>query len=745
MFSLVKQGRLEDLDDLLRTTSVDINGRGSGATRDSALHLGIAHKSPARALLLLHRGVLVNATNDEGVTPLHQACTVARASVFVPLLLRFGANPGLCTRGGLTAIMIAVKHGQTEALVALLQSASLETIVVVNAMGDSVFHILGRITGSLPAAKQLLALPISKEDLNRPNRVGETPLVIAVHNGHWDLVSLLVLDVRIDINVADRGTPALSLLIQSLQQNDDVTTLETFLSRKADLHINAGDVKGYTPLHYAYKMGNDAVIAMLVSTGADGTLRAPDGLLPADLREDKKTLGGRITALFSSTRRGPSRTSAIAAAATTMATTALEPHDADVEDGLQQPQQHVPRVAFIEPEEKDEEVVMAEAPPITPPKPQTKALENALQGSPLQKLKRSLASVARTSQGESPPAKEHPDGADEDGNDDEDTLQHGATSSAELLSDLTRLAEVTARCRAYVPVSKDELPPAVRTWREDVAQIRLKQQQTLHREHSLELDEIQKKLDLESMAVEEYVVRPDYTPDLLDRMVERRDQLRQQTAAVLHQAIVSGRSLLALQIEEEERTFAAGADRREDDANVDAIDAILERCMEKVDKLHKAREKTDALAVDLLRQLAREQQDFESWRTISETLTTTNRLVDMRRSLAGEFGYCFFCCVFHNTHIHRREKGKGSAGTMDCAERPAADEACFTHFQSRVCAKGGGIAHQRNENASKAPVRTRRSAPLSRPSSKGGSSGGTARASRGRGASARGQGKVSRA
>jgi hypothetical protein len=66
-----------------------------------------------------------------------------------------------------------------------------------------------------------------------------------------------------------------------------------------------------------------------------------------------------------------------------------------------------------------------------------------------------------------------------------------------------------------------------------------------------------------------------------------------------------------------------------------AIDDILQRSIQRVDRLQTTRGRTDAGVMELLKQLQQERADFEAWRDVAERLTVANRIVDMRKCLAG--------------------------------------------------------------------------------------------------------------
>ncbi|KAH9232422.1 hypothetical protein K456DRAFT_1838741, partial [Colletotrichum gloeosporioides 23] len=67
---------------------------------------------------MLQNGAAVNATSQEGITPLFIAVSQGKLD-FVKLLLQHGADPNLASKGGCRPLLIAARNGNepiTEAL-----------------------------------------------------------------------------------------------------------------------------------------------------------------------------------------------------------------------------------------------------------------------------------------------------------------------------------------------------------------------------------------------------------------------------------------------------------------------------------------------------------------------------------------------------------------------------------------------------------------------------------------------------
>ncbi|KAK1856640.1 ankyrin repeat-containing protein [Colletotrichum chrysophilum] len=72
---------------------------------------------------MLQNGAAVNATSQEGITPLFIAVSQGRLD-FVKLLLQHGADPNLASKGGCRPLMIAARNGNEPITEALLTSGA---------------------------------------------------------------------------------------------------------------------------------------------------------------------------------------------------------------------------------------------------------------------------------------------------------------------------------------------------------------------------------------------------------------------------------------------------------------------------------------------------------------------------------------------------------------------------------------------------------------------------------------------
>jgi len=100
------------------------------------LHLAVAARRSKAAELLLGRKAAVDPFSNDG-TPLHLA--VLNAPDLIPLLLLYKANPLMPDLNGMTALLLAVKTGNSDAVPLLLKSGT--PVRQISRDGRSVLHI----------------------------------------------------------------------------------------------------------------------------------------------------------------------------------------------------------------------------------------------------------------------------------------------------------------------------------------------------------------------------------------------------------------------------------------------------------------------------------------------------------------------------------------------------------------------------------------------------------------------------
>ena len=123
-------------------------------------------------------------------------------------------------------------------------------------------------------------------DVNQATNDGRTPLYIASHKGHAEVVSMLLAKQGIDVNQA-RGTGATPLWIASYKGHAEVVSM---LLRKQGIEVNQATNNGLTPLLIATQNGHAKVVKKLLANQRVDVNRADDlGCTPLRVAIDKET------------------------------------------------------------------------------------------------------------------------------------------------------------------------------------------------------------------------------------------------------------------------------------------------------------------------------------------------------------------------------------------------------------------------------------------------------------------------
>ncbi|KAG8328790.1 hypothetical protein J6590_101651, partial [Homalodisca vitripennis] len=297
------------------------SGAGPNLTTDdkqTPVHVAASNGNLATLLLLLEDGGDPMFQSKKGETPLHLACANCHAdevrhllsfvkshhgpemsSQFVNSVNEDGAT-ALHYAGQITKTEIALRDNPTEdkEVVRLLLEAQADVNIQTHKMMESVFHYIA-VTGNNDTLLEMLAhmnATEAQKALNRQNAVGWTPLLIACHQGHMEMVTTLLANhARVDV-FDNEGRSALHLAADQgyLQVCDALLTNKAFINSKSRvgktaLHLAA--TKGFanlckfliqdhnatidvltlrkqTPLHLAAAAGQLEVCRLLLELGA---------------------------------------------------------------------------------------------------------------------------------------------------------------------------------------------------------------------------------------------------------------------------------------------------------------------------------------------------------------------------------------------------------------------------------------------------------------------------------------------
>ena len=228
--------------------------------------------------MLIDANADVNLADDEGVAPLHMAAEEGSLEV-ARILIKHSADVNQHERkGDATPLFAAAKEGNTKCVALLLGSRDID----VNKTDDSgttplsiaAHHMHTEVVDALLAAPGVDA-----------TRCGETPLWWAAWRGDLEAVAVLLADPSVDTNQADShgGTP---LFMAASQGHAKV--VETLIGAPGiDVNKYRGDDKT-TPLSIgAYKGYSEVVAALLSARGINVNLADDDGYPPISLAASK--------------------------------------------------------------------------------------------------------------------------------------------------------------------------------------------------------------------------------------------------------------------------------------------------------------------------------------------------------------------------------------------------------------------------------------------------------------------------
>jgi uncharacterized protein len=342
-----RKGDAQAVRALLQQKSSDVNG--TAADGMTALHWAVQHDDVAMVESLIRAGANVQSVNRYGIRPLALAAVNGNAGT-LKLLLDAGADPNSGLSQDETAVMAAARTGKVEPLklllahganlnardargqtalmwaaaknngaaVRLLVEAGADINVRTNSPNKggryaemSVFNspaptgftalLFAVRAGSIEGTRALLD---AGADINDKLSDGESTLVVATANAHWELADFL-LDRGADPNAAGAGWNALHQTIHSRRPNlgytpgpvptgslDSINLVKKMIARGVDLDArmmkngmkdgqrNRVNRLGATAFFLAAKNVDIEVMKVLADAGADARMPSADGTTP---------------------------------------------------------------------------------------------------------------------------------------------------------------------------------------------------------------------------------------------------------------------------------------------------------------------------------------------------------------------------------------------------------------------------------------------------------------------------------
>lgn len=271
--------------ELLLANGADIKARDKMGL--GALHLAAEKGFLTVAELLIARGAEVNAVDNDGDTPLHSAARSGQPEM-ESLLIKHGAEVNMRDDRGRTPLSLAAEKKHLEAVKILLAAKADPNIVDQN--GRTPLSYAGV---NLELLRVLLAAKADPNlDTTKPSLIqaadGDNPAALALLvaqgaspevRGDGDSLTALRFALGTKSAVIGSDNSLTPLLITVLWSNTN--GIAALLAAAAD--VNVQDRFGNSALHYVVRMGNPAVLQMLLEKGANPNVRNGQGLTPLDL------------------------------------------------------------------------------------------------------------------------------------------------------------------------------------------------------------------------------------------------------------------------------------------------------------------------------------------------------------------------------------------------------------------------------------------------------------------------------
>ncbi len=343
LFQAVKKG---DINEVRRLISEEANVNAEDDDEKTPLHFAAENGHEEVVKALLNKGANVNATDNKEETPFDlttnekiktllqntaELLKVAKSGDIqkVNSLINEGANVNATDQNGKTPLHWAAVKGHKEAVEALLGKEGID-VNLADKKKDTPLHsvlkkdnidinVLNALLGAeginvnikdelrkwtplhwavVKGHKEVVKALLGKDGIN-VNIGGQygkkTPLHLAAQNNNKEVVEAL-LDKGANVNAEDdKGETPLDLAtnqdIQTLLQNTaellevaksgNIQKVNSLINEGAS--VNATDQNGQTPLHLAAKNGHEEVVKALLNKGANVNAKDNDEQTPLNL------------------------------------------------------------------------------------------------------------------------------------------------------------------------------------------------------------------------------------------------------------------------------------------------------------------------------------------------------------------------------------------------------------------------------------------------------------------------------
>nr|CAH7750240.1 unnamed protein product [Callosobruchus chinensis] len=240
----------------------------------TALHEAAQFSNSRACEKLLEHGADVNALKRADWTPLMLACTktyIKDSIRTVQILLKHGALVNCQNKDGWTCLHLISREGNIEILKLLIEHGL--DVQAKTKNGRSALHIAG-LHGHLEVITLLLDVGL---DIEERDRCGSTALQESILGGHIEICKELL---KRKANMYVRNNADYNLLC--LAASEGHLDLVTFLVNNLKFDVNESNRDGLTALHCAARKKRSHVCTLLLKFGSDCDAKDKFGRTPSD-------------------------------------------------------------------------------------------------------------------------------------------------------------------------------------------------------------------------------------------------------------------------------------------------------------------------------------------------------------------------------------------------------------------------------------------------------------------------------
>ena len=212
--------------------------------------------------VLLHAGADTTISDTDGYTCLHKAVNAGCNKQTLQALINHGADVNATSKLDRTALKIACKKGNVDAIDVLLHAGADTTISDTDG-----YTCLHKAVNAGCNKQTLQALINHGADVNATSKLGNTALNIACWKGNVEAIDVL-LHAGADTTISD--TDGYTCLHKAVNAGCNKQTLQALINHGAD--VNATSKLDRTALKIACRKGNVDAIDVLLHAGADTTI-----------------------------------------------------------------------------------------------------------------------------------------------------------------------------------------------------------------------------------------------------------------------------------------------------------------------------------------------------------------------------------------------------------------------------------------------------------------------------------------